>query len=267
MNDRPTHRRPATFKLDDPHVVVMSPDDDSRAVRGTVQVVPEPEPAALPVPRDDGLLAPPRGFRWGTLFWSSLGGLVLLGAGLGLTNLVEDLFNRSQGLGFLGLAVTLVFVVALIAIVGRELIGHARLATIEKLHARAEATLASDDRAEAQAIVDRLAKAEFPVSQLAIIGNDLKMVERVTGRLTYGRAALTGSASGACATGSTRPRRCAPGPGSTAPIWRRSRRCWRGGQRCGGSAATSRAANSSSTRRRISSRIGRTAGRSSPAGS
>ena len=94
MNDRPTHRRPATFKLDDPHVVVMSPDDDSRAVRGTVQVVPEPEPAALPVPRDDGLLAPPRGFRWGTLFWSSLGGLVLLGAGLGLTNLVEDLFNR-----------------------------------------------------------------------------------------------------------------------------------------------------------------------------
>jgi hypothetical protein len=50
---------------------------------------------------------------------------------------------------------------------------------------------------EAQSVVDRLAKAEFPVSQLAIIGNDLKMVERVTGRLTYGRAALTGSASGA----------------------------------------------------------------------
>ncbi|MGO4716717.1 YcjF family protein [Bradyrhizobium sp. 2TAF24] len=167
MNDRPTHRRPATFKLDDPHVVVMSPDDDSRAVRGTVQVVPEPEPAALPVPRDDGLLAPPRGFRWGTLFWSSLGGLVLLGAGLGLTNLVEDLFNRSQGLGFLGLAVTLVFVVALIAIVGRELIGLARLATIEKLHARAEATLASDDRAEAQAIVRDLLKIAHGNPRLA----------------------------------------------------------------------------------------------------
>ncbi|HPM52171.1 MAG TPA: hypothetical protein PK282_08050, partial [Rhodoglobus sp.] len=33
--------------------------------------------------------------------------------------------------------------------------------------------------------------------QLSIIGNDLKTVERVTGKLTYGRAALAGAASGA----------------------------------------------------------------------
>jgi hypothetical protein len=50
---------------------------------------------------------------------------------------------------------------------------------------------------EAQAIVNRLAKAEFPVDQVAIVGNDLKTVERVTGRLTYGRAAAAGAASGA----------------------------------------------------------------------
>jgi hypothetical protein len=50
---------------------------------------------------------------------------------------------------------------------------------------------------EAQAVVDRLAKAEFPVSQVAIIGSDLRTVERVTGRLTYGRAAIAGAASGA----------------------------------------------------------------------
>lgn len=50
---------------------------------------------------------------------------------------------------------------------------------------------------EAQKVVDRLAKAEFPVKGIAIVGSDLKTVERVTGRLSYGRAALSGAASGA----------------------------------------------------------------------
>jgi len=51
--------------------------------------------------------------------------------------------------------------------------------------------------AEAQSVVDRLSKADFDVKQLSIVGNDLKTVEHVTGKLTYGRAALAGAASGA----------------------------------------------------------------------
>jgi hypothetical protein len=51
--------------------------------------------------------------------------------------------------------------------------------------------------AEAQQVVDRLSKADFEVAKLAIVGNDLKTVERVTGKLTYGRAAIAGAASGA----------------------------------------------------------------------
>ncbi|WP_213814136.1 general stress protein [Glaciihabitans sp. dw_435] len=50
---------------------------------------------------------------------------------------------------------------------------------------------------EAQQIVDKLAKADFDVKQLSILGNDLKTVERVTGKLTYGRTAGAGAASGA----------------------------------------------------------------------
>lgn len=50
---------------------------------------------------------------------------------------------------------------------------------------------------EAQAAVDVLAKADFPVRQLSIVGNDLKTVERVTGKLSWGRVALGGAASGA----------------------------------------------------------------------
>ncbi len=51
--------------------------------------------------------------------------------------------------------------------------------------------------AEAQKVVDRLAKADFAVAQVSIVGNDLKTVERVTGKLTYGKTALAGAASGA----------------------------------------------------------------------
>ena len=50
---------------------------------------------------------------------------------------------------------------------------------------------------EAQAVVDRLAKAEFPVKQLSIVGSGLKTVERVTGKLSNARAAGAGAASGA----------------------------------------------------------------------
>jgi len=54
-----------------------------------------------------------------------------------------------------------------------------------------------DTYPEAQRVVDRLSKADFEVKKLAIVGNDLKTVERVTGKLTYGRTALAGAATGA----------------------------------------------------------------------
>jgi hypothetical protein len=54
-----------------------------------------------------------------------------------------------------------------------------------------------DTYLEAQQVVDRLAKADFDVTQVSIIGNDLKTIERVTGKLTYGRRALAGAATGA----------------------------------------------------------------------
>lgn len=50
---------------------------------------------------------------------------------------------------------------------------------------------------EAQKAVDFLSDEHFPVQHVTIVGSDLRMVERVTGRLTYGRVALAGAASGA----------------------------------------------------------------------
>ena len=53
-----------------------------------------------------------------------------------------------------------------------------------------------DDYALAQQAVDYLADQEFPVQNVAIVGTELKSVERVTGRLTHGKVALAGAISG-----------------------------------------------------------------------
>ncbi|MEU6765643.1 general stress protein [Streptomyces sp. NPDC046853] len=50
---------------------------------------------------------------------------------------------------------------------------------------------------EAERTVDHLSDQGFPVERVAIIGQDLRLVEQVTGRMDYGRAALHGAASGA----------------------------------------------------------------------
>ncbi|GAB3291705.1 YflT domain-containing protein [Pseudoclavibacter terrae] len=43
---------------------------------------------------------------------------------------------------------------------------------------------------EARAVVDGLAKQDFPVSTVSILGSHLRTVERVTGRMSFGKAAL-----------------------------------------------------------------------------
>ena len=167
MSEKTPHRRPATCKLDDPGVIVMDPDDSSRPARGTVQITPEADPAQLPVPIDGPLVPMRRGFRWGTLFWAATGGLVLLGLGLGIVNLIEDLFARNESLGFVGLAFAIAATLALTVVIAREAFGLARLATIEKLHLRASEVLVSDDRAASRAIVGDLLKLAHQNPQLA----------------------------------------------------------------------------------------------------
>ena len=167
MSERSHQRRPATFKLGDPGVIVMDSDDSSRPPRGTVHVTPEADPALLPVPVEAPILRAQRGFRWGALFWTAIGGLTLLGLGLGVTGLIEDLFARSEGLGLLGLAFAFAATLAFAVVVAREAFGLARLAAIEKLHLRAAAVLLSDDRTASRAIVQDLLKLEHQNPQLA----------------------------------------------------------------------------------------------------
>jgi hypothetical protein len=51
------------------------------------------------------------------------------------------------------------------------------------------------DYRQAQSVVDALSDAGFPVDTVSIVGADLRLVERVTARVTRGRAALAGALS------------------------------------------------------------------------
>jgi hypothetical protein len=53
-----------------------------------------------------------------------------------------------------------------------------------------------DKYEEAQKLVDTLSDKEFPVENCLIVGTDLKQLERITGRLTWGRVLLGGALSG-----------------------------------------------------------------------
>jgi putative membrane protein len=156
-------RRPAAFKLDDPDVAVSELGHRSRAA---VQIVPEAEPAALPMAIEPPA-APKRRIKWGTIFWSALGGLVSLALGLAVTQLIEDLFARSAAFGWLGLGLAALAALAFVVVVTREAIGLARLNAVERFHARATAAIAADDRAAAESVIRDLLKFAHGSPRLA----------------------------------------------------------------------------------------------------
>lgn len=53
-----------------------------------------------------------------------------------------------------------------------------------------------EEYTDAQKAVDTLSDADFPVENCLIVGTDLKQLERVTARLTWGRVALGGVITG-----------------------------------------------------------------------
>lgn len=139
MTDR-TPRRPTAIRLDAPEaqsVVTLEPQI----------AIEEPPPA--PPPR-------PRRHFWGAVFWSALGALVSLAASLSLARLVDELFQRNDILGWIGLGLVALFVLAALVIVGREVAGILRLGRVERLTERALAVLASDDREAGRALVSEI---------------------------------------------------------------------------------------------------------------
>ena len=119
-----TLRKPAIFSVDDPRLVIAGRRKRQRPNVETFVEAPADNLPAVMTPRK-------RRVPWGTLFWSALSGLVVMALGLAVTNLVEDLYARAPWLGAIGLALALLAGLALLVVVLREIVGLARLATVE----------------------------------------------------------------------------------------------------------------------------------------
>jgi putative membrane protein len=142
-------RKPETFKLDSPELVFAEPDAD------IADLLTEPPTSAGEIVTTATATVPKRS-KLAVFFGASLGGLVALAFGLGVTSLVEELFARNQWLGWFGSALAGIFVLTLLVILIRELAALRRLSRIDDLRARAEEALVQDDRHLARAVVSDL---------------------------------------------------------------------------------------------------------------
>jgi len=138
MSDKRS-RKPAAFDLG----TVRLAEEEARAEFDEI------DPAAFATAADGALVPvtpPKRRGRWMRLFWIAAGGLIALGLGLGIDNLVRTLFQRTDWLGWLGIALVAVAGLALVAIAIREAIGLIRLRRITHIQAIGAKAVAEDDR-------------------------------------------------------------------------------------------------------------------------
>ncbi|ARQ01612.1 YcjF family protein [Pseudorhodoplanes sinuspersici] len=157
----PRPRKPAIFSPDDPNVVMTAPKDDPLLDIASGTEADQQLPALASATKSK------RRVPWRKILFGAVGGLISLGIGLAVTRLIEDLFARFELLGWVALVLAGLGLLALLAIIIRELAGLSRLATIEKLRERATQTLLNDNRTEGQAIMRDLLAIESKAPHLA----------------------------------------------------------------------------------------------------
>ncbi len=151
--------RPRAFRLDPraeeiaPLVEIAEQPDafarEAAASQGAEEVATE-------VAQRSGMIARAR-LSWAGLFWSAVGGLVSLGVSLWVWRLIDDLFARVPGLGWVGVALLAVALAALLGLGVREGLGIARQRHVATLHGAIATARATDDGAAARAALATLA--------------------------------------------------------------------------------------------------------------
>ena len=149
MNER--NRKPQAFTL--------AEDTPPRSRRKNVR-----EPKNIPVSRvtfedepEENEIVPVqqpelarRGLKWASVLIAALGALISMSVGLALTRMIDDLFSRSQVLGWVGTGFLALAGLAAMIIVLREAFGLIRLKRLVRLH---------DDANRAMTVKDRQAAA------------------------------------------------------------------------------------------------------------
>ena len=159
-------RKPAAFRIEpeeSPRPAAPKPATTRppRAARPETAVV---VPAEIDVfdEADAALAEPPpaaprKRSTLGAIFLAAFGILISLAVGLWVDGLIRDLFSRSDWLGWLAAGVATIAALAFVVILARELIGLARLTSVEKLRSAGLDAIAHDDAREARKVVAELA--------------------------------------------------------------------------------------------------------------
>ncbi len=134
----PEKRRPEAFRLDHPSVEAV---EEAEILTGLEPVEADAHQAV------EAIVHPHRrGVRWGALAAATGGAIVSLAVGVGFDTLVRDLFARAEWLGWAALALIGLFVVALLGIVGREVLGLFRLKHLARLRLACDAAAVANNR-------------------------------------------------------------------------------------------------------------------------
>ena len=201
MTDAP--RRPRAFRLDAgstlptgdlratierPHATntVLLPQPDVFAPVALHPAEPATNEEAVEVAQKQGMLSRAL-FSWGGLFWSALGGLFSLAVGLWVTRIVDDLFARAPALGWVGLALAGLVLLAIMALASREFRAIGRQRRIAELHIACAQAHAADDRAAAHEALESLMALYAARPETA---RARTLVKELTGEIIDGRDLL-----------------------------------------------------------------------------
>ena len=144
--------RPVAFRLDDERVAI-----EGGVKRAAPVAVVEEAPEAFETPAAPAPIAlRRRRMNFGALLAAGVGGLVSLGVGLWVTNVIEALFQRAGALGYVGLAMLALAFVGLFGLAWREARALFRQREIAKLAIAVAAAHAGDDRDAARSLVAEL---------------------------------------------------------------------------------------------------------------
>lgn len=156
MNERT--RKPQAFTLAEEGAPAQSRRKNLREPRSIslsrVAFEEEPEQNAI-VPVQQPELAK-RGFRWAGVFLAALGVLIAMSVGLALTQTVDDLFARSEVLGWVGTGFLVLAGLAALIVILKEAFGLIRLKRLVRLHDDANRAMTVKDRQAAMRTITSL---------------------------------------------------------------------------------------------------------------
>jgi putative membrane protein len=158
MTRAPPPRRPRVFAPDDPALVVavQPPDPPPQPPLADDLAGEEGEGAAAGGLRASAAAQVSQGIRYGTIFLSALAGLATLAASVSFFRFVSVALARDDWVGWTAFVLLMLAALSGLVLVGREVLGLARLARLGRLRRDLDAALAAKDQTAERAGLARL---------------------------------------------------------------------------------------------------------------